>query len=266
MPFSIYHRVKNRLAHTAYLALLPIVPTLREVRDATKKENQKRPSRTDILNYLLEICQRISGTNETSYLEIGVRIPTANFSSIKAFRKFGVDPGIEVPSQDVDFHMTSDEFFKKLDGGEVLSSEIRFDVVFVDGLHLAEQVDRDVANALRFTKDHGFVVLHDCNPPTEWFAREQYHFFRDHSRNCWNGSTWKAFLKWRSVSSISSCCIDTDFGVGILSKSFSLGAPNTSPNPFFEYQVLSNNRTAMLNLISFDELQRIVEAVLTPSP
>jgi hypothetical protein len=265
MPFSIFHRLKNRLAHTAYLALLPIVPTLREVRDAMEEENQKRPSRTDILNYLLGICQRISGKKETNYLEIGVRIPTANFSSIKAFKKFGVDPGIEAPSQDVDFRMTSDEFFKKLDGGEVLTPETRFDVVFIDGLHLAEQVDRDIANALRFTKGHGFVVLHDCNPPTEWFAREQYHFFRDHSRNCWNGSTWKAFLKWRSVSSISSCCIDTDWGVGILSKSLVLGPENTLPNPFYEYQVFSDNRVRMLNLFSFEELQRIVEAALVKS-
>ncbi len=262
MSFTIYDRLKRRIAYTAYLALLPLAPRLGEARRALMQENIKRPSRADILNYLLEVCRRISGTNATAYLEIGVRVPTANFSSINAFRKFGVDPGIEAPSQAVDFRMTSDEFFRKLDCNEVLSPETRFDVVFIDGLHLAEQVDRDIANALRFTKDHGFVVLHDCNPPTEWFAREQYHFFREHSLDCWNGSTWKAFLKWRSMSSISSCCIDSDFGVGILSKSFSLGAPNTSPNPFFEYQVLSNNRTAMLNLISFDELQRIVEAVL----
>ena len=128
MPFSIFHRLKNRLAHTAYLALLPIAPPLCEVRDAMVEENKKRPSRTDILNYLLGICQRISGKKETNYLEIGVRVPTANFSSIKAFKKFGVDPGIEAPSQDVDFRMTSDEFFKKLDGGEVLTPETRFDL------------------------------------------------------------------------------------------------------------------------------------------
>ena len=47
----------------------------------------------------------------------------------------------------MDFKLTSDDFFEKLDKGEVLSNDIRFDVIFVDGLHTAVQVDKDIQNA-----------------------------------------------------------------------------------------------------------------------
>ncbi len=85
--------------------------------------------------------------------------------------------------------------------------DILFDVIFIDGLHLAEQVDRDISNSLKVLKEDGFIVLHDCNPPTEWHAREMYAFYHTPAQGQWNGTTWKAFLKYRNDNSIYSCCI-----------------------------------------------------------
>src|SRR5690606_27460848 len=104
----------------------------------------------------------------TRYLEIGVRNPQANFDKIRASEKYGVDPGIEFEDNPVNFKMTSDAFFAQLSAGECLSPEIRFDVIFIDGLHTADQVERDIRNSLRYLADTGFVVAHDCNPPTEY--------------------------------------------------------------------------------------------------
>ena len=154
--------------------------------------------------------------------------------------------------------MTSDEFFRQLQAGEILSRYMQFDVIFIDGLHLAEQVDRDVANALQFVKEDGFIVLHDCNPPTEWHAREDYYFPLSPAKLYWNGTTWKAFLKYRFDDSLYSCCVDTDWGVGILSKSRNLGKAIPASNPFFEYNVLNDNRREMLNLVSFDTLRELL--------
>ncbi|WP_100612251.1 class I SAM-dependent methyltransferase [Confluentibacter lentus] len=67
--------------------------------------------------------------------------------------------------------MTSDEFFQKLSANDILSNSIKFNVIFIDGLHLAQQADRDIKNAIKYIKNDGFIVVHDCNPPSEWHAR-----------------------------------------------------------------------------------------------
>ena len=123
-----------------------------------------------------------------------------------------------------------------------IPNNIKFDVIFIDGLHLASQVDIDVKNALKYIKDDGFIVLHDCNPPTEWHARESYEYFQTPALGFWNGTTWKAFLKWRYNPSVNSCCIDSDWGVGILSKNRKIGEHIELQNPFFEFALLEANR------------------------
>lgn len=154
--------------------------------------------------------------------------------------------------------MTSDVFFQKLSAKEVLSNDIKFDVIFIDGLHLAQQVDRDIENATKYIKDDGFIVLHDCNPPSEWHSRETYGYHNTPAGQFWNGTTWKAFLKWRFKSSINSCCIDSDWGVGILSKNYQIGKHIEATNFFFEFSLLEENRKEYLNLIDFETFKRVI--------
>jgi hypothetical protein len=73
------------------------------------------------------------------------------------------------------------------------------------------KADRDIEHAFNYIKDDGFIVLHDCYPPTEWHARESYRYINTPAGEIWNGTTWKAFLKWRFNASINSCCIDSDW-------------------------------------------------------
>ncbi|MDX8338073.1 class I SAM-dependent methyltransferase [Draconibacterium sp. IB214405] len=242
-PFKYYFVGKELLADSHY--------SLGQQQNIREKE--KNPPRTDIINFLLSIKP-----NETYYLEIGVRNPEDNFYHINANTKHSVDPGVEFEDNPVDFKMTSDTFFQKLDEDKVLSKDIRFDVIFIDGLHLAQQVDRDIKNAMRYIKDDGFIVLHDCNPPSEWHARESYEYFNTPAGGSWNGTTWKAFLKWRSNPSIYSCCIDSDWGVGILSKTCQIGNNIKPINPFFEFSSLKKNRKKYLNLIDFETLKKLI--------
>ena len=218
--------------------------------EVTKLELKKKPKRTEVINFLVSLFKR-----ETCYLEIGVRNPEHNYNHIKANTKYSVDPGVEYKESSIDFKITSDSFFDKLNNGEILSKDIKFDVIFIDGLHLAAQVDLDIKNSLDYIKDDGFIVLHDCNPPTEWHAREDYQYKNSPASGYWNGTTWKAFLKSRSDSGLYSCCIDTDWGVGILSKKHPLGDSIKNTNPFYEYKVLDENRKESLNLISFEILK-----------
>lgn len=227
-------------------------PTHRLVRKQSSDELEKRPSRTDVINFVLNKLG-----DDLNYLEIGVRNPDDNFNHVNAKNKCSVDPGVEFESNPVDFKMTSDEFFEAMRKGEVLK-DVKFDGIFIDGLHLAEQVDRDIQNSLEFLSDNGFIFMHDCNPPSEWHARETYNYKMSPAGGNWNGTTWKAFVKTRTRTDISSCCIDTDWGVGIITKAKSLGKHNEVVNPYFEYSVLEANRKESLNLMSFDDFQKLI--------
>ena len=225
-----------------------------EVRSKSIQEINKKPSRTEILNYLLG---KLKG--ERSYLEIGVRNPDHNYNHINAEIKYSVDPGVEYKLNPVDFKMTSDEFFEKLKKGEILSSDIKFDIIFIDGLHLAEQVEKDIDNALLFLKEDGYLLLHDCNPPTEWHARENFYYMHTPAHGDWNGTTWKAFQKRRYEEGLYTCCIDTDWGVGVISKTKQIGNPIVQTNEYYEYHVMAKDRVNQLGLISFDEFKKIID-------
>ena len=70
-------------------------------------------------------------------------------------------------------------------------------------------------------------------------ARETFNYHFSPAGGYWNGTTWKAFMKWRFNAVIHSCSIDSDSGVGILSKNQLIGNSIVSNNLFFE---LANNR------------------------
>lgn len=240
-PIKYYISGKKIMNNTHYL----------DVQRMNHREISKAPSRTEIINFLLSLSQ-----GDKHYLEIGVRNPDDNYNNIQADTKYSVDPGDEFKENPVNFKLTSDAFFKKLSENEILSNEIKFDVIFIDGLHLAEQVDKDIKNALKYIKNDGFVVLHDCNPPSEWHARESHQYLNTPAHGYWNGTVWKAFLKWRSNPTVNSCCIDSDWGVGILSKNCKIGESIEIINPFFEFKLLEDNRKKYLNLIDFDYLKK----------
>lgn len=227
----------------------------KRTRQKTKQEQAKTPYRFDIINDLLKRFER-----STKYLEIGVRNPDDNFNIIQAEEKHSVDPGAEYKQNPVDFKMTSDEFFDQLSAGRILSPDFKWDVIFIDGLHLADQTGRDIENSLSHLSDDGFIVLHDCNPPTEWHARENYSYDLTPARVMWNGTTWKALFKQRLNLNTSVLCIDTDFGVGIIMKNQLFPAITHNHNPYFEFHVFNATRKTSINLISYDDFKHILDA------
>ena len=198
------------------------------------------------------------------YLEIGVCNPRVCFNRIETDNKDGVDPGVEFPDNPVKYKLTSDEFFRKLEGGELdKDPDYQWDVIFIDGLHLSYQVERDIHNALRHLNPKGFILLHDCNPPTSFMAREDYMIdgkyeplkeYRYLKNKIWNGTVWKAFFKFRATNPyFDTCVVDTDWGVGVIRFGSNKSNVSISDNPFYEYNIMALNRKKHLGLIHPNE-------------
>jgi hypothetical protein len=193
--------------------------------------------RFDLINYLIEKYKVIN------YLEIGV-FKGENIREIKAPHKDGVDPGIEgyVPPE-VNYPMTSDNFFELIKGHD----EIKYDLIFIDGLHHADQVAKDIQNALNHIVDGGFILLHDCNPASydaQLVPRETI---------AWNGDTWKAFVDFKAHYPKMQCnVVDTDFGVGVIKVG---DKTSTYQQEIWTWKRFESNKKELLNLISVDEFK-----------
>jgi predicted O-methyltransferase YrrM len=101
--------------------------------------------------------------------------------------------------------MTSDDFFKQ--------NTETFDLVFIDGLHEAPQVYKDIVNALEVLNEGGIIVCHDMLPATELAQRVP------RESQIWNGDCFKAFVQLRgSRPDLAMCTLEADHGLGVIMK------------------------------------------------
>jgi hypothetical protein len=164
----------------------------------------------------------------TDYLEIGVR-HGITYNNIECDNKVGIDP-----NSNFDKMIDSDSFFSSLDK--------KFDIVFIDGLHTDEQLEKDILNSLDHLTENGTIVCHDCNPQSEIsqrVPRETKH---------WNGSCWKAIVRLRrDRDDLEVFTINTDEGCAVIRR----GKQKTlSIKSDLTYQNLEKNRIEWLNLIT----------------
>lgn len=192
--------------------------------------------RFDVINM---IARQISAQ---SYLEIGVQ-RGETIGRVQTRERIGIDPNPLAPAT---YTMTSDAFFAQLQARK------RFDLVFVDGLHTAEQVVRDVENAMQHLSRNGVIVVHDCDPPTAASAEEQVA-----SDGAWCGTVWRGWLKLRrDLRGWFSAVVEADLGCGLLMRRRSaVPYPGSMPATWADLQSV---RQDALNLISPEEFRSLV--------
>lgn len=185
--------------------------------------------RWDLINYLIE------KNNYKSYVELGYFVGWS-FDQIKLrYNKTAVDPNpckteyqksleygkidhewskdeMGVPELNYDYmvvKLTSDDFFAKI------GKDKKWDCGFIDGLHEASQVERDIQNSLDHLSERGTIVLHDLLPPT------LEHTTTGDQHGNWNGDCYKAVLKFIRddiFGSYTVRVVDTDWGCGIIQR------------------------------------------------
>lgn len=187
--------------------------------------------RYDVINHLI----RKHGYK--SFLEIGTE-SGMTFKRIKAERKVSVDPDASAT-----YRVTSDEFFA--------SNVEFFDIVFVDGLHHADQVTRDIEGAMSFLNEGGSIVLHDCNPSNEAMQRVP------RVQQVWTGDVWKAFVPflYANYKKYNIYTVDTDYGCGVIEPG--VGKRGMKMPDDADYEWLDKNRQKALNLISVQEFKEM---------
>jgi SAM-dependent methyltransferase len=213
------------------------------------------------------VRRALEGRQQPVYLEIGVSRGYA-FRRFCADVKIAVDPKLKLSKRSRRiaekqarathyFEMTSDAFFEN---ETAVLEPHGIDVALIDGLHTYQQVLCDVENTLRYLRDDGVIVLHDCNPVYEHIGRpaaNHQEFLRENITSLrpwellWSGDVWKAIVSLRSTrDDIRIAVLNCDFGVGIIRK----GVPD-SRLPYtaaevaaLEYPDLVADRERLLNL------------------
>jgi hypothetical protein len=150
------------------------------------------------------------------YLELGTDLDVI----FKAAREiFPVAVGVD-PFRGGTHRMTSDEYFRQLRTNYTRDRKTNpaaeptlFDLVFIDGLHEANQVYRDVMHAMRHLAVGGTIVMHDCNPVGNLTLKTAVP--RPAEAFYWNGDTWKAAVALRMMPDIEIIVVDVDQGTPI---------------------------------------------------
>ena len=132
----------------------------------------------------------------SNYLEIGCNDDEL-FSRIKIKNKIGIDPVIGG-----NMKITSDDFF--------MQNKLKFDCVFIDGLHIYDQVKRDIVNSSEFLNDNGFILVHDCLP------RSISNQAVPRYKLTWNGDVWKAIVDLRRDPNLEIFTCLADEGISII--------------------------------------------------
>jgi hypothetical protein len=188
--------------------------------------------RWDIINNIIKKFKY------NSYLEVGTQDPNSNFNKIDILEKVSIDP---VPAGPVTFVGTSDEYFNSI------SSDTKFDIIFIDGLHHSNQVLKDIDNSLKHLNENGTIVCHDCLPTTERM-QERY----DHGGE-WTGDVWKAIAQLRKESTnLDIKVVDTDYGCGIIRRGVNIPF-EVYNDDYLAYEYFQFFKNDMMNVITINQ-------------
>jgi hypothetical protein len=133
-----------------------------------------------------------------SYLEVGVA-QGLTLEQVRVKTKIGVDPTPQfdlqkLPKGTVFYQVGSDSFFAQHAQGR------KFDLIFLDGLHLWTQTYKDLLNSLSHGKSGSIILLDDVIPDNElsafpdWDEALRLKEAAGHLDSHWQGDVYKVLI------------------------------------------------------------------------
>jgi hypothetical protein len=150
----------------------------------------------------------------STYFEIGTNAGAS--LALSHCRSIAVDPHFMLNGDIVGdkeaclfFQMPSDAFFRRYKPATIFGEP--FDLIFLDGMHLAQFLLRDFMNIEKYSHKNSIVMMHDCIPTNIYMAERDPHSEACQKLNShpgwWSGDVWKtlvALKKYRKDLVISA--------------------------------------------------------------
>jgi hypothetical protein len=190
--------------------------------------NFDKKNRLDLIDFV------IKKNKYKKYLEIGC-------NQDEVFKKIDIDKiGVD-PLNGGNFRGTSDDFFIK--------NSDKFDCIFIDGLHIYDQVIKDILNSIKVLNENGIIILHDCLPSSIGHQRVP------RTRYNWNGDVWKAIVEARTWNNFDTFTILVDQGLGIIKKRKNPNILDIRNSSFknLKFKFFYNNYKEIMRTVSFND-------------
>jgi hypothetical protein len=232
------------------------------------------PSKQPYEHDVIDVIERLSFKKEDKikYLEIGVN-EGYTFDKVQAHVKHGVDP--YGGCKNITHTMSSQEFFTY----NKYFWKNSYDIIFIDGLHLADIIMQEVFESLKILNPGGYILLHDVCPSrqsSQEVCYEEYKSLLDNKLNLssdeqsfaeysednpwvgYNGDSWKVMASLRIHSDLtvfsvpSACCGVIAPGV----KDFGLKKPPKPENSIYTWEYYEQYMNQILNPINIGEVNK----------
>lgn len=167
------------------------------------------------------------GVEFIRYLELGYG-DGKNFEALKIKSKVSVD----IDAEGATHRLLTDEFFKN-------HCHQRFDVIFIDAGHSAEQVLTDWNSSLDFITNNGLIFVHDLVPPNEISALPTL---------CGDGYR---FLETSQRLGFTSLTLLNDYGLTMFTEGRKMELSELAPPGIARFY----QRVKTRSFVSFDEFK-----------
>ena len=177
----------------------------------------------------------------SSYLEIGLRDANSVFNHVPCKVKYSVDID---PKAKPCYCGSSDSFF-----AQEKIKDVKWDLIFIDGWHMADFVYRDLMNSVDHLNENGVIFLHDVLPT-------KYEYTLEDKVDC--QTAWKVVpYVLKHHRELRICTIaDGNAGLGVAVK----GERNSSDildhrfNKFYDFAFMNTFRKISQNTIEYNQL------------